>query len=110
MLHETISKIEARLKNAGSIKDEQRGELLQLLSTLKKEITTLAGTDGEKAQSIAGFTEVSTHEATRQEKNPELLKLSVQGLASSVDGFEKSHPALVALVNRIATTLSNMGI
>jgi len=110
MLHETISKIEARLKNAGSIKDEQRAELLNLLSTLKKEIVTLSGTHGEKAQSIAGFTEVSTHEATRQEKNPELLKLSVQGLASSVDGFEKSHPALVALVNRIATTLSNMGI
>lgn len=110
MLHETISKIEAKLQNAGSIKEEQRGELLQLLSTLKREITTLSHTQGEKAQSIAGFTEVSAHEATREEKNPELLKLSLQGLSSSVEGFEKSHPELVALVNRIATTLSNMGI
>ena len=110
MLQETISKIEARLKNAGTLKDDQKTELLQLLSTLKGEITTLSDTHGERAQSIAGFTEVSTHEATRAEKHPELLKLSVQGLASSVEGFEKSHPSLVALVNRIATTLSNMGI
>ena len=110
MLHDTISKIEARLKNSGTIRDEQRAELLGLLATLKGEINSLSDTHGERAQSIAGFTQVSTHEATREEKNPELLKLSVQGLASSVAGFEKSHPDLVALVNRIATTLSNMGI
>lgn len=110
MLHDTLSKIEAKLQNAGTIKDEQKSELLQLLSTLKREIATLSDADGEKAQSIAGFTEISAHEATREEKNPELLKLSLQGLSSSVGGFENSHPELVALVNRIATTLSNMGI
>ncbi len=110
MLHETITKIEARLRNAGSIKEDQRSELLKLVSTLKSEIASLSRTHDEQAQSIAGFTEISAHEATREEKNPELLKLSLQGLSSSVEGFEKSHPQLVGLVNRIAITLSNMGI
>jgi len=110
MLHETISKIEAKLRNASSIKEEQRSELLTLLSTLKNEIGSLSETHDEQAESIAGFAKVSAHEATREEKNPELLKVSVQGLASSVAGFEKSHPELVGIVNRICTTLSNMGI
>lgn len=110
MLNETISKIEVKLQNSNSLKAEHRAELLNLVSTLKAEIASLSRTHDEQAQSIAGFAELSTHEATREEKNPELLKLSVQGLSSSVEGFEKSHPQLVGLVNRIATTLSNMGI
>jgi len=110
MLNDTISKIEARLQSSTSIRGEQRTELLNLLSTLKGEIASLSRTHDEQAQSIAGFAEVSAHEATREEKNPELLKLSVQGLSSSVEGFENSHPRLVGLVNRICTTLSNMGI
>lgn len=110
MLNDTISKIETKLQNSNSLKGEQRAELLNLVSTLKGEIASLSRTHDEQAQSIAGFAELSTHEATREEKNPELLRLSVQGLSSSVEGFEKSHPQLVGLVNRIATTLSNMGI
>lgn len=110
MLNDTISKIETKLQNSNSISDKQREELLGLLSTLKGEIAGLSRTHDEQAQSIAGFAEVSAHEATREEKNPELLNLSVQGLSSSVEGFENSHPRLVALVNRISTTLSNMGI
>ncbi|MEO5802377.1 MAG: DUF4404 family protein [Verrucomicrobiota bacterium] len=110
MLNDTIAKIETKLRNSNAIKEEQRSEMLNLLSTLKAEIAALSGTHDEQAQSIAGFAELSAHEATREEKNPELLKLSVQGLSSSVEGFENSHPQLVGLVNRICTTLSNMGI
>ncbi len=110
MLEETISKIEAKLQTTGAIKEEQRSELLELVSTLKNEVAAFSETHDEQAKSIAGFAEISTHEATRQEKNPELLKVSLQGLSSSVEGFEKSHPKLVAIVNRICTTLSNMGV
>ena len=110
MLEETISKIEAKLQKTGAIKEEHRSELLELVSTLKSEVAALSTTHNEQAKSIAGFAEISTHEATRQEKNPELLKVSLQGLSSSVEGFEKSHPELVAIVNRICTTLSNMGV
>jgi len=46
---------------------------------LRTEVYHLSKTDAEDAQSIAGFTEVSIHEAIREEKNPQLLKLSFEG-------------------------------
>ncbi len=110
MIDETISKIEAKLKDAGSLSEDAKRELAGLLGTLKTEITALSKTHADQAQSIAGFAQTSAHEATREEKNPELLKLSLEGLAISVDGFEESHPSLVQIVNRICTTLSNIGI
>jgi hypothetical protein len=110
MIEDTISKIEARIQAADAIKDERKQELLQLLGTLKSEISGISDTHGEQAQSIAGFTEISTHEATRTDQNPELLNLSLKGMSSSVEGFEKSHPQLVQIVNSISHTLSNLGI
>jgi hypothetical protein len=110
MIGDTVSKIEAKIQGADSIQDEKKRELLQLLGTLKSEIDRLSSTHVEEAQSIAGFTELSAHEATRSSQNPELLQLSLKGLSSSVEGFEKSHPRLVQIVNAISNTLSNLGI
>jgi hypothetical protein len=110
MIEDTLSNIEAKIRGSESIKDDRKRELLQMLATLKSEISTLSRTDSEQAQSIAKFTDLSAHEATRSEQNPELLKLSLKGLSSSVEGFEKSHPQLVQIVNAISTMLSNAGI
>ena len=110
MIEDTIGKIEARIQNADAIKEERRRELLQLLGTLKSEVAELSKTHGEQAESIAGFAELSTHEATRSEQNPQLLKLSLKGLNSSVEELERSHPHLVRIVNAITNTLSNLGI
>jgi hypothetical protein len=110
MIKETISKIEERLQSSAAISVQERADLLKLLATLKAEVAELSTTDAERAQSIAGFTAVSTHEAIREEKNPVLQELSLKGLASSVEGFEQSHPRLVQVVNSICTTLSNLGI
>jgi hypothetical protein len=110
MIEDTIGKIEARIQNAEAIKEERRKELLQLLATLKSEVAQLSETHSDQAQSIAGFTAVSAHEATRLEQNPQLLKLSLDGLGSSVAGFERSHPRLVQIVNAISNTLANLGI
>ena len=110
MLDDTLSKLETRIQNAGTLRDENRAELLQLISQLKTEVAGLSRTHEEQAQSIAGFAELSTHEAMRENRNPETLKHSTEGLTSSVDQLETTHPQLVAVVNRIATTLSNMGI
>jgi len=110
MKEETISQIEERIKNAGALKEENRAELLGLLAQLKAEVGALSRTNQEQAQSIAGFTEISTHEATREEPNPKSLNHSILGLESSVNNLEKSHPQLVAVVNRIAQMLANMGI
>jgi Domain of unknown function (DUF4404) len=110
MIEDTIGKIESRIQNSDAIKEDRRHELLELLGTLKSEVAKLSKTHGEEAESIASFTEVSAHEATRVEQNPELLKLSLEGLGSSVRGFERSHPRLVQIVNAISSTLSNLGI
>jgi Domain of unknown function (DUF4404) len=110
MIGDTIGKIETRIQSTENLKEERRRELLQLLGTLKSEVAELSKTHEEQAQSIAGFTELSAHEATRHEQDPLLLKLSLQGLKTSVGGFEESHPRLVHIVNSITSTLSNLGI
>jgi hypothetical protein len=110
MIDDTISKIEATLRNTDSFKDERRRELLSLLDTLKIEIALLSRTDADQARRIAAFTETSADEAIRGDRNPDQLQLSLRRLAASVDGFETSHPNLVQAVNRICTTLSNLGI
>lgn len=110
MIDDTISKIEAELTHAANLSAERKAELLRLLESLKQEVGELSKTDREGARSIAKFAEVSTHEATRTEQNPKLRELSVNGLKSSVEGFEESHPKLVQVVNSISQTLSNLGI
>lgn len=110
MIEDTIGEIEAKIHGSGSISDERKRELLQLLGTLKSEVGALEKTDDERAQSIADFAKISAHEATREKQNPQLRELSVRGLRSSVDGFEQSHPKLVQIVNSISNTLSNLGI
>jgi hypothetical protein len=111
MIEDTIKKLEARIESPdASISEERRHELRELLGTLKSEVANLAQTNEEQAESIAGFVDLSTHEATRSEQNPQLLKLSLQGLNSSVEGFEESHPRLVQIVNAVSHTLSNLGI
>ena len=110
MIEDTVSKIEAQIRASDSIKEDRKQELLQLLGTLKSEVSGLSKTHEEQARSIAGFTELSAHEATRSQQNPELLDLSLKGLSSSVEEFQKSHPRLVQIVNSISTTLANLGI
>ncbi len=110
MIEDTIGKIEARIQNSEAVSETRRQELLTLLATLKAEVAELSKTHGDQARSIAGFAEVSAHEATRTERNPRLLKLSLEGLGSSVAGIEESHPRLVQIVNAISNTLANLGI
>ena len=110
MIEDTIGKIESKIQGAEAIKDERRRELLELLGRLKSEVADLSRTHGEQAESIAGFTERSAHEATRSEQDSKLLNLSLEGLSSSVAGFEQTHPRLVQVVNAISSTLANLGI
>ena len=107
MIRDTISKIEARLQGSNALSDDARAELLSLLSELKREIGNVEPSVG---QNIAGQTESLTRHATEESRNPELLKRSLDELSASVGGFETSHPGLVRVVNRICTTLSNIGI
>jgi hypothetical protein len=110
MLHETIFRIEDQLKGNNSLDAGKKQELLSLVKELKKEVSVLAETHHEDARSIASITETSVHEATRRERNEELLSHSLEGMKLSVRRFEVSHPRLVGLVNTIGRTLWEIGI
>jgi hypothetical protein len=110
MIEDTIKQIETRIHSAENIREERRRELLGLLETLRSEVAGLSESDEDRARSIACFAQATTHEATRATQDPRLLDLSVQGLKTSVTGFETSHPRLVQIVNSISQTLSNLGI
>jgi Mg2+ and Co2+ transporter CorA len=110
MIEDIITEIEAKVRRAEAVEDSKKKELLDLLEKLKTEVTSFSQTHGEQANSIAGFAQISTQEATRKEPDSKLVEISVKGLRSSVAGFEKSHPRLAQVVNSISNSLSNLGI
>ena len=110
MVDETLARLEAKIRQASALNTAQQAELLQLLAALHTEIHALAPAHAEQAESISRFAGVSTHEAVRQHRNPQLVELARQGLVSSVEAFETSHPQLVRIVNTISTFLANLGI
>jgi hypothetical protein len=106
----TIENIEEKIRMYDILSEEKKSELLGLIAKLKGEISELSKSKAEHVESIVGFMERSAHEATRLQKNPNLLKLSLDGLSASVKEFEISHPKLVEQVNNISTMLANIGI
>lgn len=110
MIENTMARIEKMIKNSIHITDENKKIYLNLLETLGNEISELAETQEDQARSITGFTKISTHEAIREEKDPTLFEISLDGLTSSVRGFEVSNPRLVSAVNSICDFLSKLGI
>jgi hypothetical protein len=110
MVDETLAQLETKIRQASALNETQKTELVQLLQALHAEIHALAPTHAEQAESITGFTEVSTHEAVRRHRNPQLVELALKGLVSSVESFETTHPQLVSLVNSISMLLANIGI
>ncbi|HTV41269.1 MAG TPA: DUF4404 family protein [Candidatus Sulfotelmatobacter sp.] len=91
MIQQCISDIEAKIR-AEPMSDAKRGELLQLIATLKTEIAALD----------------QASKASHEKK--QVLKNSVDELRSSVEGFEQSHPKIVQAINSISSTLSNWGV
>ncbi len=110
MIDDTIAKIQQRLEQSSNLPVEKRRELLALIAQLKTEIDGVASADPDRARSITGFTELSAHEATRDQPSQATMKSAIAGLESTVKGFEVAHPKLTAVVNRIAESLSNLGI
>lgn len=110
MIDDTLRKMEERLTGLSALPEDRRAELASLITELRAEVAELSNTHREQAESIVRLADLSAHEATRTQKNPELQQVSLKGLSASVDGFEASHPRLVEAVNSLCTTLSNLGI
>jgi hypothetical protein len=110
MIEKRIETIQSTIEGSGNIPDEAKAELLGLVAGLRSEVQSLSATHLEEASSITRFADVSAHEVARSQKNAELAQTALQGLRASIQGFEDSHPSLVAVVNRFANALSNMGL
>ncbi|MCF8024217.1 MAG: hypothetical protein K9J79_11595 [Desulfobacteraceae bacterium] len=110
MLKHTLAKLEEKIKTSDNIPNDKKQEYYDLLNRLNEEVSTLAETDLEKAESIKKFTKASAHEATRDEVNQNLLETSLEGLYESVREFQSSHSRLVDTVNDICIFLSKLGI
>jgi hypothetical protein len=108
MIHDRIATIEATLQTAPGLSDPTRQQLLGLLAELKAEVTVIPPAQNEQAQSIARSADAAFASAAGQREDG--TPAALRDLRASVEGFEASHPKLVAVVDRIALTLSNMGI
>jgi len=107
---DSLTRLETKIQEATDLSAQHKAELLILLADLKDELASLSTTYEEHAHSITSFTDISTHEATRQTKNQQLLQIAIEGLSTSVDELEASHPELVATVNKLCNLLSSLGI
>lgn len=107
---DSLTRLETKIQEATGLSVQHKTELLNLLADLKKELANLSTTSEEHAHSITSFTDISTHEATRLSKNQQLLRISLEGLSTSVEELEASHPELVATVNKLCNLLSSLGI
>ncbi|MBC2716872.1 MAG: hypothetical protein HF978_16330 [Desulfobacteraceae bacterium] len=110
MLKHTLEKIETKIKYSPNIPKDKKKEYFELLNELNADINELSKTQKETAESIKGFTKISAHEATRDQIDPNLVRISLEGLSSSVKELHASYPKLVNTVNSICSFLSKIGI
>jgi hypothetical protein len=86
MVEKLINELESKIRTAEFSNAAHKNDLLLSLAHLKNEL------------------------AAREKQNLAPLKKSVEELRSSVEGFEQSHPKIIEVVNRISSSLSNLGI
>ncbi len=110
MLKHTLEKLESKVKQSPNIPEDKKEEYFSLLHELNSEINELSKTEKQAAESIKGFTKITAHEVTRDAIDPDLMKISLDGLSSSVRELHASYPKLVNTVNSICTFLSKIGI
>jgi ABC-type Zn uptake system ZnuABC Zn-binding protein ZnuA len=110
MINDTMEKIEQKIRKSVHITDENKAEYLSMLETLRSEVDALAKTQKEQAETISNFAGATAHEAMRNETRKDLLDISIDGLKTSVEGFEVSNPGLVSIVNSFCSLLANIGI
>jgi hypothetical protein len=109
MIPERLAKMEATLRNSANIPEATRRELLDLVAGLQAEVGPLVETHAQAADGIADRAQAAVEAAVHRDEHPDKA-VALEGLAASVRQFEATHPRLVEVVDRLALTLSNMGI
>jgi hypothetical protein len=110
MIEDKIEQMEKRIQRSRSMSDEQKREFIELLASMKKELSRIQGDSADDAVSIVNFAEASVHESTRDGDSGALARVSRDGLSQSVRKFEASHPDLFGAVNAVCDYLAGLGI
>lgn len=110
MLEETIKRIENIVNNSENLSKERRQQLINLAVDLKKQLNELSETNKEDANSIAGFTSITTYESLKDEQDDDLLNFTNSGLKLAIRKVEATHPQLIKTIRNFTRILSNLGI
>ena len=110
MLDETVKKISSLVKESEHLSEAQKDELLDLAVQLREELAALDVEHAEQVKRIAGFTELTTFEYLRTERNPELVAYAEKELSEALEDYEASHPSLYETVQSICFMLRGFGV
>jgi hypothetical protein len=110
MVEETLQHIESRLRERGTMTDEQRAELLALVGKLRLELDELEKTDPEQAQQVANLTERTARYATREPPDGQLVEQSSRNLRRVAYELEASHPRLARVADAMLRMLADIGL
>lgn len=105
-----IEAIEKKIRATSQIDGKIKEDLLDLMRSLKTELSSLKELHPETAHHIAAQTGVSTDKVLASPEKPEEVQESIDRLQGTVTEFEASHPKLVQVVNRLCMMLSDIGI
>jgi hypothetical protein len=94
MIDERIQKIESTIEASRNLPGETKSRAAGARGRTEVRDPTLSETHHEEASSITRFADESTHEAAREEKDPQLAESALQGLRTSIEGLEQSHPTV----------------
>ena len=102
-----IETIEKKIETTSQIDAKTKGDLLELLRSLKSELKEV---HPETAHNIADKTNISAGKVLSSDNKKNELQEDIDGLQETVGEFEASHPKLVQVVNRLCMMLSDIGI
>lgn len=105
-----IEAIEKKIEATSQIDAKIKEDLLDLMRSLKTELTDLKEVNPNGAHNIADKTQVSAEKVLTSDNKQNELQKDIDGLQETVEEFEVSHPKLVQVVNRICMMLSDIGI
>ena len=105
-----IEELEKRIESTSQIDAKIKEDLLDLMRSLKTELTDLKKAHPDTAHAIADKTKLSTEKVLCSENKQSELQEHIDGLQETVGEFEVSHPKLVQTVNRFCMMLSDIGI
>lgn len=105
-----IEALEKKIESASKIDAKIKEDLLDLMRSLKTELSDLKNINPDSAHDIADKTQVSAEKVLSSDNNKNELQENIDGLQGTVEEFEVSHPKLVQIVNRLCMMLSDIGI